>query len=105
MLSQHLRGVLVFTTAGDYVAEQMRAGELAGLDDAGRASALRDFERTGFGYADYPGRVGYGLARAKPEWVRTLAERCSLRVVKIAERAWGDRQDVFVARPAQERSN
>jgi SAM-dependent methyltransferase len=99
---KHLRGVLVFTTAGGFVAREMRrAGNHPGLSAATAARLLDDFERTGFGYADYRGQKGYGLARATPAWVLSLLSEFPLGVVHLAEQAWVGRQDVYAVIPSE----
>jgi SAM-dependent methyltransferase len=94
-LAEHLDGVMLFTTAGEYVAELMREGEDHGVDNA---NLLGSYDRTGFGYADYPGQA-YGLARAKPDWVLELLGRLPLEVVEVTARGWAKRQDVYTVRP------
>ena len=56
---------------------------------------LRDYEATGFGYADYPGQRGDGLARAHPSHVLSLLE--DFRVVSVIEHEYAGRQDVYAA--------
>ena len=89
-------GVLVFTTAGRHVVELMRKGELARLSESSARALLDDYEQGGFGFAEYPGRSGYGLSRATPAWVSGLVARIpGLRLVGYAEApgATGTRQD------------
>jgi CBS domain-containing protein/SAM-dependent methyltransferase len=87
-------GVLVITTAGRSVAAEMREGEYRGLTaDLGRG-LLEDFDRTGFGYRDYPGQSGYGLARCRPAWVcEQLERRTGFELLGYTERGWNRRQD------------
>jgi SAM-dependent methyltransferase len=86
-------GVLIFTTAGRFVIETMRQGKLAGITPDAAEQILRDYEATGFGYADYPGQPGYGLARAHPSYVLSLLE--DFRVVSLTEHEYAGRQDVY----------
>jgi SAM-dependent methyltransferase len=79
-------GVLVFTSAGRHVVELMRGGELARLNEASARELLADYDRTGFGFAEYPGRERYGLSRASPAWVcERIADTGGLRLVGYAE--------------------
>jgi SAM-dependent methyltransferase len=79
-------GVLVFTTAGRHVVELMRGGELARLSESSARALLENYERNGFGFAEYPGRSRYGLSRAAPAWVCDLITRIpGLRLVGYAE--------------------
>jgi SAM-dependent methyltransferase len=94
-LAAHLDGVMAFTTAGEHVAEKMRAGEHLGVD---AEALLAAYDRTGFGYAAYPGQA-YGLARAKQAWVLQMLEQLPLEVVDVTARGWAQRQDVYTVRP------
>jgi hypothetical protein len=50
----------------------------------------------GYGYADYPLATGYGISVATPGWLRRhLAETGDWELVRFAERAWDDHQDVY----------
>ncbi|MHB8644352.1 MAG: class I SAM-dependent methyltransferase [Thermomicrobiales bacterium] len=55
----------------------------------------QEYERIGFGYADYEDQPGYGISIAKPSWVLSLVERfADISVVVFRERAWDDHQDI-----------
>jgi Methyltransferase domain len=88
------RGVLVFTTGGRSVAAEMRDGDHQGLTADLARGLLEDFDRTGFGYRDYPGQSGYGLARCRPAWVCDQLERTAgIELLGYTERGWNRRQD------------
>ena len=75
-------GEHVFTPSGRSVAAEMREGEYRGMTADLARGLLEDFDRTGFGYRDYPGQTGYGHSRARPSWVceqveRTAGSSCS----------------------------
>jgi SAM-dependent methyltransferase len=89
-------GVLVFTTAGRHVVELMLGGELARLSEDSARELLADYDRAGFGFAEYPGRERYGLSRASPAWVcERIAATGGLRLIGYAEAPGiaGSRQD------------
>jgi hypothetical protein len=90
------RGVLVFTTAGRFVVELMKGGQVSkGLHPEQAAQLIADYERAGFGYQEYRRRSGWGLARSSPAWVcATLDEVPELRLVSFVERGWLGLQDV-----------
>jgi SAM-dependent methyltransferase len=90
-------GMLVFTTGGRFVIEQMKAGKRSvGLDGNQATELIADFERTGFGYQEYLRRPGWGLARASPAWVcAQLDEVPELRLIAFVERGWLQSQDVI----------
>jgi SAM-dependent methyltransferase len=101
---QHLRkgGVLVFTTHGRLIADEVRSGR--------RRFSVRDlsalvaaYERDGFGYEPYvdPERDN-GISLSSPAWVCKKLERCpSLELLTYTERGWNGRQDAVtcVRRP------
>jgi len=53
------------------------------------------YEKLGFGYSDYPGQHGYGVAFCTPTWItRTVEEASDCRLVGISERVWDKHHDV-----------
>jgi len=96
-------GVLVFTTAGRFVVELIRAGELGGVSSDEAARLLAGWERTGFGFARYEDDDAaqsvdqtYGRAVVRPEWViEELSTLPGARLVTCSEQAWNLRQDVY----------
>ena len=90
-------GVLVFTTGGRFVIEQMKSGKKSrGLGGKQAEQLIADFERTGFGYQEYPRRPGWGLARASPAWVCSVLDDVpNMRLVSFVERGWLNSQDVI----------
>jgi hypothetical protein len=89
-------GVLVFTTHGrqSHLAA-IEHPEYYGLEGARRRRILRDYERVGFGYVDYPDHSGYGISLAEPAWVcRLVMNIKGLRLVGLNEKSWDNHQDV-----------
>jgi SAM-dependent methyltransferase len=98
-LIDHLgsNGLLVFTTHGRWYAERIReeASPLGGVSREGQLEMLRDFDRTGFGFAKYPERDGYGLSLSAPSAVAGhLQAFDGLRLLLYLERGWRGHQDV-----------
>jgi SAM-dependent methyltransferase len=90
------RGVLTFTTHGEYVVDKLRSGAKYRLVDQDVALVRDQYSRMGFGYADYPGESCYGVSLISPAWVRRqIAEIGKLKEVYHGPRAWGDHQDVW----------
>jgi len=91
------QGVLVFTTAGQFVFELISLGDLVGLDEEGASKAMEDFQKFGFGYAQFPPLdYKFGRTIVKPAHVLSLLEKYDdLRVLTCTERGWAGRQDVF----------
>jgi SAM-dependent methyltransferase/CBS domain-containing protein len=86
-------GVLVFTTHGRRVAADWRAGKFDGLTADLSHGLLADYERSGFGYRDYPRWTDYGLSCSRPSWVCGRVERTAgLGLVGYTEWGWS-RQD------------
>lgn len=95
-------GILVFTTHGPFVVHRIRSGEFTyGVDEDFIPRLLTDYDRTGFGYADYPQEVlvrlglnKYGISVSSPSWVLSQLELFTdLRVLNYTERAWDNHQD------------
>jgi SAM-dependent methyltransferase len=94
-------GLVVFTTHGEYIAEMVRAGDGYRLDPGDVPVVLDDYERTGYGYANYPWEQEYGVSLISPQWIRTHVDgRSRLEQVWHAERGWGGGHDVFAFRKA-----
>jgi CBS domain-containing protein len=87
-------GEQVFTPSGRSVAAEMREGEYRGLTADLARGLLEDFDRTGFGYRDYPGQAGYGHSRARPSWVcGQIEQTAGIELLGYTERGWNGRQD------------
>jgi SAM-dependent methyltransferase len=78
-------GVLVFTTAGRFVATREEA----------IPESTAGFRERGFGYEESPGSPGYGSTYMSPEWVMRFLELFPLQLLGCWERAWNDFQDVY----------
>jgi SAM-dependent methyltransferase len=97
-------GLLVFTTHGPFVAEQLRTtGGNYGLGNERRATILNGYDASGFGYADYPSEIlpgvgvkKYGFCVAKPSWVcRHIESLPDARLISYTEQAWDNHQDAI----------
>jgi SAM-dependent methyltransferase len=99
LFARHLApcGVLVFTTHGDRVVERMTRGEHEYMLERQQLPSITTrYVQTGFGYEDYPGQRGYGVAVTSPTWIRErVAEVGGLTEVYFAERGWGNNHDVY----------
>jgi SAM-dependent methyltransferase len=88
--------VIVFTTHGDRVANAISGGVDYLLTAEGVRALTCSYERSGYGYANYPWGHGYGVSVISPHWVRSHVERRGgLREVYFAERSWDSHHDVF----------
>jgi SAM-dependent methyltransferase len=97
-------GVLIFTTGGRLGADNIR-GHLErrsdhrysgySLEDSAIRKILEDFNSQGYGYADYPGQVGYGGALVKPEWIQREMAKYPVVQLGFQEMAWDTHQDVY----------
>jgi len=88
------RGVLVFTTHGRWVAEELRRTTAAAGTTGDVDGFLRAFDSTGFGHR--LGNHGRGESLACAAWVLTLLQTWpQLRAVSVVERGWAAHEDVF----------
>src|ERR1041384_2395959 len=90
-------GLAVFTTHGDYVAENILArAEFYGLLSQSIPALVAAYRQDGYGYLDYPEAPGYGVSLTAPAWIRTPARAAgNLREVYFRARGWDNHQDVF----------
>lgn len=95
-------GLIVFTTLGVSIADEIKAGNDYMLTADALTAVLQQYERTGFGYADYPWESAYGVSVISPQWIRShVGGRNGLQEVYHAERGWGGWHDVFAYRNLQ----
>jgi cyclopropane fatty-acyl-phospholipid synthase-like methyltransferase len=97
-------GVLVFTTHGRRTAGWLRrrrtdAGltleQMYGLTTPLADELLSNFDRSGFGFVDYPRQEGYGISLSALPFVIGLAQRATgLGLVACLEHGWDEHQDV-----------
>lgn len=107
VFSDHLvpNGVMIVTTNGDYVAEQMQAGATYDLVPAAVRELTAAYRETGYAYSDYargqgyfefhPEGRGYGVSLTSAAWFRALAGSMRLDDIYFAPRRWANHQDVF----------
>ncbi|HEY1404956.1 MAG TPA: class I SAM-dependent methyltransferase [Pyrinomonadaceae bacterium] len=99
LFARHLApgGLLLFSAHGDLVARRMPSGEFDYMLTGDQVEMItRRYTATGFGYEDYAGQGGYGVALTSPAWIRArLAEIGGLKEVYFAERVWDDHHDVY----------
>jgi SAM-dependent methyltransferase len=90
-------GLLLFTTAGRFVVQELRRGaSRLGLTPGGVDAVLAAYDARGCGYHGYPNTPEYGVCVASPSWVTAQVERLAvLRLACVTERGWLRRQDAF----------
>jgi SAM-dependent methyltransferase len=90
LFARHLApgGLLLFSAHGDFVARRLPRGEFDYMLTKAQTEAItRRYHETGFGYEDYAGQGGYGVALTSPAWIRArLAEVGGLTEVYFGER-------------------
>lgn len=90
-------GLVLFTTQGDRVVEQM----VNRTFDYGIAAEqipviTESYKRVGFGYTDYPYMSNYGIALTSTAWIRKQVQQVNgLQEVYFRAHGWDDHQDVF----------
>lgn len=90
-------GLLVFSAHGDFVARRMPTGEFDYMLTGAQVETItRRYAETGFGYEDYAGQGGYGVALTSPAWIRArIKEVSGLKEVYFAERIWDAHHDIY----------
>jgi SAM-dependent methyltransferase len=91
-------GRVLFTTHGRHPVHSIRKTRRAyGLTDAARQDLLSQYDARGYGYADYPGRPGYGVSVASPDRMDSIARSVGpWKDVSFLERGWDNHQDVYI---------
>ena len=83
-------GAAIFTFQSHAARDLVQAnGVDLSLAPGAPEALVREFDRAGFAYADYPGQDGYGVTLSSFEWVRDAVAATGLRIVDHAERGWG----------------
>ena len=97
--SRHLAtgGLLVFTAAGDRVAERMATRRFDyGIDKRKVPILPTVYQEFGYSYTDYPYLPDYGISLTAPEWIRSEVQKIGgLREVYFKPHGWDDHQDVY----------
>lgn len=111
--AQHLSvgGLLVFTAAGDRVAQWMVTGHFDyGINRSKIPEITQDYKATGYGYTDYPYRPEYGISLTSQDWINKQIQRLNvthtislnqpgtqgaLREIFFEAHAWDNHQDVY----------
>lgn len=89
-------GILVVTFHGRYSIAKQKS-KLKYISDEQFKIIHSDFERLGYGYANYKEKTGYGISVSKPSWVISYLEnKDNIRLLSYTERHWDDHQDVLV---------
>ena len=98
-LARHMApgAVLVVSSHGEYVAERLRSWDY-GLGAGNAKIVLDQYERTGYGYRDYPGGTGYGISLIRRSWLERALAGSPLRLDAYIPRGWDNHQDVVVLR-------
>lgn len=92
-----LQGILIFTTIAEEACSRLRSGITYDLNPRDIANLIRDYEKSGFGYAQYPGnRRDYGLTLTAPSWIRNEVSKIKgLKELYFAKTRWDKHQDAF----------
>jgi SAM-dependent methyltransferase len=95
-------GILVFTTCGRSIADELRTGRRE-FPVRNLKALVAAYQADGFGFEPYPGHeLDYGISLSSPAWVCRELERCpSLKLLMYTERGWDGFQDAVacVRRP------
>lgn len=89
-------GVVVFTTHGRWVAWRLdQRKKIYGLAEKQVPRVMKQYKRSGFGYADYGAVKGYGVSVSSPSFVMSSVEKeADLKIIHFSEKGWHNHQDV-----------
>jgi SAM-dependent methyltransferase len=90
-------GIAIFTAHGTWVAERLKnRTQLYRLQEDAIESLLSAYGKNGYGYANYPETIGYGISVTSPTWMHAkLKQIGSFRELFLLERGWDNHQDVY----------
>jgi SAM-dependent methyltransferase len=95
-------GILVFTTCGRSIADELRTGRRE-FPVRNLEALVAAYDADGFGYEPYPDHEwDYGISLSSPAWVCSELERHpSLKLISYTEQGWDGFQDAVscVRRP------
>jgi SAM-dependent methyltransferase len=87
-------GILVMSLHGRFALARAPQFGYYGLT-SGWDKLMADLVSRGFGYADYPNQVGYGISMNTLAWASRLVEKIDgARLILLSERAWDGHHDV-----------
>ena len=89
-------GMIVVTTHGRRAVRNATSGALAYIDADLWADIFADYQKTGYGYADYTNQPNYGISLTSLDWIGRLVRNFDdARLITLAEAAWDDHQDIL----------
>ncbi|MFH2002160.1 MAG: class I SAM-dependent methyltransferase [Planctomycetota bacterium] len=91
------RGLCIFTTHGHRFIERIKNKKRTyGLSEDAQRKVADEFQRKGYGYANYPNQSDYGISAVAPERMRELAKAVGeWDETLLLECGWDDHQDVY----------
>jgi len=88
-------GICVFSAHGPTSAEWVRRKKCTyGLSPQEQQKMLSEYERTGYGYGDYPNALGYGISLQSPEYMKKIISQLG-SCVSYETTAWDHHHDVY----------
>jgi SAM-dependent methyltransferase len=89
-------GLVVVSLHGRAVIDNRRRKLWDYLHDSGWRDIESDYQRLGYGYADYENQNGYGISLVALDWiVKRIMDMSRVRLVLLSERAWDNHQDML----------
>ena len=86
-------GALIATTHGDSVGDKIKTS------GKGRSKMVKEWQASGYGYADYPEQSGYGMSVISRDWVeKFFANHPSADLSEYIELGWDNHHDVFAVK-------
>lgn len=102
LIFRHLspNGTCIITTHGQLSVDWISSGDDSyGLTKAAEREMLAQFEKTGYGYADYKVGSGYGISVvSRDRMQRLVAETGAWHETSFIEHGWDEHQDVYALR-------
>ncbi|MGD0338027.1 MAG: class I SAM-dependent methyltransferase [Bacteroidota bacterium] len=90
-------GLLIFSSHGKFVWENIKDGKNTyGLEKGGVSQLICSYTESGYGYANYPGQVDYGISVTSTEWLRGRFNKIQgWKEIYCKEQGLDNNQDIF----------
>ncbi len=97
-------GLLIFSLHGRIYPLDIQPNRWKILRDEDFPGALADYQKSGFGYRDYPGRPRIGASLTSPAWVFDFVANDKNLIFSYHERGWTGWHDIAIIKKGGQRA-
>jgi SAM-dependent methyltransferase len=91
------KGILIFSTHGRFVSKNGSiVNKYYGLEELKWKSLKKEYEKSGYGYQDYPSQKGYGISLSSLIWWLNIINANELiKINNFGEALWDSHHDII----------